>query len=309
MGSFRGAPDDALVRLGAQAAVVRATIQADDGREQLIEIEIPRQGRNRIQVNRQRLARMTDLLGLMQVTVFSPDDLALVKGGPTIRRAWIDAALLSRNRKHGALRSDVERILRQRNALLRSARGKLDADAEFTLDVWDAQLVTAGEALRTARQDLLTEMAPNLCAAYDSVAQRPTQVTARYDASWSGDLEAALLAVRDHDVRRGATTVGPHRDEITFAIGGASARTHASQGEQRSLALAMRLAADAVVRSAGVAAPILLLDDVFSELDPHRQGALLEALPDGQCILTAAAGLPPAAKPDQVWRVHDGMIS
>ncbi len=295
--------------MGAQAAVVRATIQADDGREQLIEIEIPRQGRNRIQVNRQRLARMTDLLGLMQVTVFSPDDLALVKGGPTIRRAWIDAALLSRNRKHGALRSDVERILRQRNALLRSARGKLDADAEFTLDVWDAQLVTAGEALRAARQDLLSEIAPDLAAAYDAVARRPAYVTADYDASWSGDLAAALLAVRDHDVRRGATTVGPHRDEITFAIGGASARTHASQGEQRSLALAMRLAADAVVRRAGLVAPILLLDDVFSELDPHRQGALLEALPDGQCILTAAAGLPPAAKPDQVWRVHDGMIS
>lgn len=309
IGSFRGAPDDALVRLGADAAIVRSTIEAEDGREQLIEIEIPRVGRNRIQVNRQRVNRMSDLLGVVQVTVFSPDDLDLVKGGPSLRRGWIDAAVGARHPRDAALRGEVERVLKQRNALLRGVHGKLDADAAFTLDVWDNKLAEAGERLRAARLALLAEMAPTLATAYDAVAQQAAMVECQYESSWTGELGEALLANRDLDVRRGVTTVGPHRDEIQLTIAGAPARTHASQGEQRSLALALRLAADGVVRTAGVAEPVLLLDDVFSELDPNRAGALLEALPGGQRILTTAAGLPPAARPDQVVRVHDSVIT
>ena len=309
LGSFRGAPDDALIRLGADAAIIRSTIEADDTREQLVEVEIPRVGRNRIQVNRQRVSRMSDLLGVVQVTVFSPDDLELVKGGPSLRRGWIDAAIASRHPKYGALRSEVERVLKQRNALLRSAHGRLDADAAFTLDVWDAKLVETGERLRQARVALLEEMAPVLSRAYDAVAKQAAMVETYYECSWQGDLASALEAARDVDVRRGVTTVGPHRDEVVLSIAGAPARTHASQGEQRSLALALRLAADGVVRTAGVAEPILLLDDVFSELDPNRAGALLEALPGGQRILTTAAGLPPAARPDQVLRVHDSAVT
>ena len=309
IGSFRGAPDDALVRLGADAAIVRATVESDDGREQLVEIEIPRIGRNRIQVNRQRVPRMSELVGVVQVTVFSPDDLELVKGGPSLRRGWIDAAIASRHTKHGALRGEVERVLKQRNALLRSAHGRLDGDAAFTLDVWDAKLADVGERLRIARLELLEEMAPVLATAYDAVARQSAMVETFYESSWQGDLADALAAARDLDVRRGVTTVGPHRDEIALSIGGAPARTHASQGEQRSLALALRLAADGVVRTAGVAEPVLLLDDVFSELDPHRAGALLEALPGGQRILTTATELPPAAKPDQVLRIHDSALT
>ncbi|MEM8708989.1 MAG: DNA replication and repair protein RecF [Actinomycetota bacterium] len=308
-GSFRGAPDDALVRLGADAAIVRSTIEAEDGREQLVEIEIPRIGRNRIQVNRQRVQRMSDLLGVVQVTVFSPDDLDLVKGGPSLRRGWIDAAVGARHPRDAALRGEVERVLKQRNALLRGVHGKLDEDASFTLDVWDAKLADAGERLRAARLALLAEMAPTLATAYDAVAQQAAMVECHYESSWSGPLGDALVANRDLDVRRGVTTVGPHRDEIRLTIAGAPARTHASQGEQRSLALALRLAADGVVRTAGVAEPILLLDDVFSELDPNRAGALLEALPGGQRLLTTAAGLPPAARPDQVIRVHDSRLT
>ncbi len=297
LGSFRGAPDDALIRLGAASAVLRATTLGHDGREQLIEAELPRVGRNRIQVNRQRLARMSDLLGVVQVTVFSPDDLELVKGGPALRRGWIDAALAARHPKHAALRSDLERVLKQRNALLRSAGGRLDADAEFTLDVWDNKLTETGETLRSARVGLLTEMSPKLAASYDAVARKPAHVEASYESSWGDDLGAALVAARDLDVRRGVTTVGPQRDEILLTIGGAPARTHASQGEQRSLALALRLAADAVVREGGAGEPILLLDDVFSELDPHRAAALLDALPR------------PEATPDQVIHVHSGTAS
>lgn len=308
IGSFRGAPDDALIRLGADAAVLRATVESSGGREQLIEAEILRVGRNRIQVNRQRLQRMGDLLGVVQVTVFSPDDLELVKGGPALRRSWIDSALVSRHPKYGALRSDLERVLKQRNALLRSAGGRLDTDAAFTLDVWDSKLAEVGSDLRRARMALLEEMAPRLSRAYDVVARRPAAVQAVYESSWADDLAEALTGSRDLDVRRGVTTVGPHRDEIRLSIGSAPARTHASQGEQRSFALAMRLGADAVVRDSGVAEPILLLDDVFSELDPHRASALLDALPPGQRLLTSAAGLPLEAHPDQVLQVADGKV-
>jgi DNA replication and repair protein RecF len=309
MGSFRGVPDDALIRLGADSAVLRTTVESSDGREQLIEAELPRIGRNRIQVNRQRLSRTRDLLGVVQVTVFSPDDLELVKSGPSLRRRWIDDALVSRRPKHDALRTDLERILKQRNALLRSAHGRLDGDAAFTLDVWDAKLAAAGTAVREAREALLAEMTPRLAAAYDAVARKAADVETIYEPSWDGDLAEALVASRDLDVRRGVSTIGPHRDEIVLRIGGAPARTHASQGEQRSLALSLRLAADAVVREAGVAEPVLLLDDVFSELDPGRAEALLDALPGGQRLLTTAAWLPPSATPDRVLKVVDGVVS
>jgi len=308
IGSFRGVADDALIRVGADSAVIRATIESGDGREQLIEAELPRIGRNRVQVNRQRVQRARDLLGVIRVTVFSPDDLSLVKGGPALRRRWIDDSLVGRHPRHDSLRSDLERILRQRNALLRSAGGKLDADAEFTLDVWDSQLAAVGDALRQARLDLLGEIRPHLTRAYDHVARRAADVRADYVSSWQGDLGAALIGSRRLDVRRGVSTVGPHRDEIELSIGGVPARTHGSQGEQRSTALAMRLAVDAVVRAAGWS-PVLLLDDVFSELDPGRARALLEALPDAQSLLTVASDVPPGAAPDHVMRVDRGTIS
>jgi DNA replication and repair protein RecF len=309
LGSFRGAPDDALVRDGTDAAVARVTVEGDDGREQLIEVEIQRAGRNRVQVNRQRLRRTGDLVGVLQATVFSPDDLALVKGGPTLRRGWLDTAVASRHPRNLVLRSNVERALKQRNALLRGVHGRLDADAAFTLDVWDAKLAEAGDQLLAARVELLAEMATTLAGAYDAVAQKAADVTANYQASWEGSLADTLASRRDLDVRRGITTVGPHRDEILLEIGGLPARTHASQGEQRSLALALRLAADGVVRAAGIAEPVLLLDDVFSELDPNRATALLDALPPGQHILTTAAELPPKARPDQIIRVHHGAVA
>ncbi len=308
IGSFRGAPDDALISVGADSAVLRASIESDDGRSQLIEAEIPRIGRNRIQVNRQRLQRSRDLLGVIRVTVFSPDDLSLVKGGPALRRRWLDDALVGRQPRHDSLRSDLERVLKQRNALLRSAGGRLDADAEFTLDVWDSKLADIGDALRNARLELLHEIAPRLSASYDSVARESALVTANYASSWQGALGDALAGSREIDVRRGVSTIGPHRDEVEFGIGGVPARTHASQGEQRSMALAMRLAVDAVVREAGWK-PVLLLDDVFSELDPGRAGALLEALPEAQRLLTAASGLPKGSLPDHVLRVDGGRIT
>jgi DNA replication and repair protein RecF len=308
LSSFRGAPGEALVRQGAAQAVVRAEGERD-GRSLLLEAEINPSGRGRVQVNRQRLARTRDLLGALRVSVFAPDDLALVKGGPAERRRYLDDALVAVHPRHDVLRSDLERVLRQRNALLRQSGGRLTPEVATTLAVWDAKLVEAGEALAAQRVALLDQLVPVLGAAYDRVARVPASVTATYEAPWRAQgLAAALEAAQRDELRRGVSLVGPHRDEVELAIGGLPARTHASQGEQRSLALALRLAAHRVVTEAAGSPPILLLDDVFSELDPDRSDALLADLPSGQTLLTTASGLPQGAHPELVLQVRDGSV-
>lgn len=306
--SFRSAPTEALVRAGADRAVVRAEGERE-GRELLIEAEIVPSGRGRVLVNRQRLPRARDLLGAVRVTVFSPDDLTLVKGGPGERRRYLDATLVSVHPRHDALRSDLDRILRQRNALLRQSGGRLTPDVEVTLDVWDAKLVATGEALAEERERLIADLAPRLAAAYDRVARVSAEVRMSYVAPWRVEgLAAALADVRRDELRRGVSLVGPHRDDVALSLGGLPARTHASQGEQRSLAFALRLASHAVVTEATGSAPVLLLDDVFSELDPDRSEALLANLPAGQTVLTTAGGLPPEARPELVLRVAGGHV-
>ena len=308
LSSFRGAPTDALIRRGATTAVVRAEGERE-GRSLLIEAELTESGRGRVQVNKQRLARTRDLLGALRVSVFSPDDLELVKGGPAGRRAYLDESLVARRPAFDVLRSDLDRILRQRNALLKQSGGRLSAEVEATLMVWDTKLVEAGEALADARSALIDDLSPVLAQAYDDVAGRPAHVVAHYEALWRrSGLAAALDAARRDELRRGTSLVGPHRDELVLTIDGLPARTHASQGEQRSLALALRLAAHRVVTESTGTPPILLLDDVFSELDPDRSWALLAHLPAGQTLLSSATGLPPGAEPEQVYRIEDGSI-
>jgi DNA replication and repair protein RecF len=308
LSSFRGAPTEAMIRQSADRAVIRAEGERE-GRSILIEAELVASGRNRVLVNRQPLKRARELLGVLRVTVFSPDDLELLKGGPAERRRYLDDALVASHPRYDALRSEVDKVLKQRNALLKGAGGRLDESAAFTLDVWDAKLVEAGGALASARQNLLARLTPVLADTYDAVAHGPADVTAHYVAEWGAiGLDEALLAARKDDVRRGVSTVGPHRDDVAFTIGGMPARTHASQGEQRSLALALRLAAHHVITDVTGSAPVLLLDDVFSELDPDRSDALLANLPPGQTLLTSASGLPPKAVPDLVLEVTDGRI-
>jgi DNA replication and repair protein RecF len=309
LGSFRGVPSDALVRQGASRAVVRADGEVD-GRSILLEAELVPSGRNRVLVNRQPLKRARDLLGVLRVTVFAPDDLELVKGGPSERRRFLDDALVATHPRYDALRGEVDKVLKQRNALLKGCGGRLDESAAFTLDVWDAKLEAAGGELAAARRALLDRLVPLLRATYDAVGQGPGEVDARYVAEWDGrGLGAALAAARRDDVRRGVSTVGPHRDDVALTLAGLPARTHASQGEQRSLALALRLATHHVVTHAAGSPPVLLLDDVFSELDPDRSDALLANLPSGQTVLTSAGGLPAGAAPDLVLRVAGGRIS
>ena len=306
--SFRGAPADALVRRGASSAVVRGQVLVD-GREQLIEAEINPAGRNRVQVNRQRLQRTRDLVEALRVTVFAPDDLELLKGGPAVRRSYLDKALVLERPAVDSVRSDFEKALRQRNALLKQCKGRLDEAAGLTLDVWDLKLAQAGEELTRLRRDLADRLSPVTTRAYRDVAGETSEVRLVYVSEWhQRGLAAALVDSRADDVRRGTTLVGPHRDDLMVLLNDMPSRTHASQGEQRSLALGLRLGVHRLVTSRMGVPPVLLLDDVFSELDPERSVALLAALPQGQTLLSSATELPPGAVADLTLDVTTGRL-
>jgi len=308
--SFRGAPNDALVRAGADTAVVRATVRHDDDRSTLIEMELSVNGRNRVQVNRQRLGRVRDLLGSVRVTVFSPDDLTLVKGGPGDRRRFMDDSLVALATKYDAIRLDIDRVVRQRNTLLKQAGGRLTEEIEATLDVWDSRFVDLADRFGHARATLAARLDPMVHEAYEQLAGEPTAIELRYEPPWRRTgLAAALIEARPTDLRRGVSTVGPHRDDLYLSIGGLPSRTHASQGEQRTLALSLRLAAHQLITERTGSAPVLVLDDVLSELDDHRATALLDRLPDGQVVITTASELPPTAAADHVLRVHAGRVT
>jgi len=308
--SFRGAPTEALIRAGADTAIVRAEVRHDDGRELLIEAEISRNGRNRTLVNRQRLARSRELLGAIRVSVFAPDDLALIKGGPGERRRWMDDALVALAVKNDALRLEIDRILKQRNSLLKQAGGRLTDEIAMTLDVWDAKLAQHGELLGHARATLVARLTPMLLDAYEQLAGAPTPIEMIYEPAWRRTgLLNALVASRQDDVRRQSSMVGPQRDDVELTINGMPARTHASQGEQRCLALGLRLATHRLIAEKVGSAPILILDDVLSELDPSRATALLGNLPAGQVIITTASELPVDAKPRRVLRISRGTVT
>lgn len=308
LSSFRGAPTEALIRTGVDRAIVRAEAERE-GRNLLLEAELVAGGRNRAQINRQPLRRARDLLGALRVTVFSPDDLALIKGGPVERRRFLDDTLVAVHPRNDGIIGDVDKIVRQRNALLKQAGGRLTSEIELTLDVFDAKLATAGEVLARARLDLVGDLDPVVSRAYANVARQAARVRMTYDPSWlRTGLLAALTEGRRDDLRRGVTMIGPHRDDMALAVGDLPARTHASQGEQRSLALALRLAAHEIVAQRSGTSPVLLLDDVFSELDPDRSDALLANLPEGQTILSTASVLPHGAVPDRLIRVSAGRL-
>ncbi len=301
MKSFRGAPTESLVRRGATAAIVRA-VGERGGRAVSIDLELAK-GRTRAQVNKQRLQRSRDLLGALRVTVFAPDDLALIKDGPALRRGFLDDVIVALDPAADRVLRDVEKILKQRNALLRQANGRLDEAAEGTLDVWDLKLAAAGEHLTVRRENTLSLLMPGVAAAYDELAGEASDVTAFYERSWDTDaLSDGVAAVRDHDVRRGITSVGPHRDDVSFHVNGFDSRLEASQGEQRTLALALRLGGHRLISEQLGETPLLLLDDVLSELDPDRARVLLATLPPGQTIITSASELPAGTVPDQTLR-------
>ena len=309
LSSFRGAPNEALVKAGALQAIIRANVRHDDGRETLIEAELVAAGRNRVQVNKQKLVRVRDLLGSVRVTVFSPDDLILVKGGPGDLRRYMDDTLVALATKYDAIRLEIDRIVKQRNTLLKQANGRLTNEITVTLDVWDMKFAEIADQFGYARATLVSRITPMIQDAYERLAGSPTPIELRYEPEWRQvGLVSALQAARTTDLRRGVSTVGPHRDELSFTINGLPSRTQASQGEQRTLALALRLAAHQLVTERTGSAPVLVLDDVLSELDDGRATALLEHIPAGQVIITTANELPPAAQADRILRIEGGKV-
>lgn len=312
--SFRGVPSQALVRAGQPQAVIRAAAHRE-GRALLVEIELHLQGRDKLQLNRQPVRRAEDVLNTVLVTVFSPDDIEIVKGGPQYRRDFLDDLLVPLHPKYAAARNDLERALRQRNALLRSAGGFLRPGMASTLDVWDTKLAIAGEQIASARSAAMGSLAPEVTMAYRVLsdhrmrpATKGNAVAVSYLPSWQGELLKALEAARAEDVRRGVTSVGPHRDDLGLLIDGLPARVQASQGEQRALALALRLASHRIVSNRQATKPVLLLDDIFSELDPARSGALAASLPPGQTLLASAGPVPAELAVARLFHVRDGAL-
>ncbi len=297
--SFRTHDTSALIGKNGEAAVIRSG-GSRTKRQLDIDIELNKATRTRVFINKQPLRRNRDLADALSATVFFPEDLQLVKGGPGERRRFVDELLGDSSISNGALLRDIDRITKQRNTLLKQAGGRLSTDVESTLDVWDAQLTHKGEQLGRLRAQLIDELQPLVLESYKLVADQPHsahQLSMRLTTEWSevdgfGGLAQVLAENRKVDVTRGLTTKGPHRDEVEVAINEMAARTHASQGEQRTLALALRLAGHRYMTDHLGAPPLLLLDDVFSELDVSRVRGLIDSLPTGQTFLTTASPVP-----------------
>jgi DNA replication and repair protein RecF len=312
--SFRSVTDPFLIRDGAEAAVMRAGISSEE-RQRLIEIEVPRAGPRRTQVDKTRLHKTADLLGVLRVIAFLPEDLDLVKRGPAYRRDLLDAVAVQLWPAAHLDQSEFERALRQRNAFL-----KLGNRDDATLSVWDSRLAESGGRVMARRARVVETLSPLLEVCYEDIARQEERASIGYQASWGGDhilsrsaedLSSALLDAvecsRRADYERRLTTVGPHRDEPVFRIGGADARTHGSQGEQRTMALAVKLAAHQAVADVVGEPPVLLLDDVFSELDPSRAGALAKVLPPGAQTLISSARPEDVPVPGSLWNVGEGV--
>lgn len=294
--SFRRAPDEALIADEAEAAVIRGEVRHPESTS-LIEAELPRSGRRRIRVNGQRPARSTDLLGHVRGTVFLPDDLDIIKRGPAYRRDFLDGVSVQLWPGAYLDQQEYERALRQRNSLLRQAGRDVD---EPTLSVWDQRLSQAAGKLMVRRARAAEALQERIAGTYGRLTSADTQVEMHYASKWGGSLEEsnaeleagllaeALIGSRRADTERRVTTMGPHRDEPWFTVNGRDARTRASQGEQRTLALSLRLASHEAVSEATGELPLLLLDDVFSELDMERATALAGMLPEAQTFITTA---------------------
>jgi DNA replication and repair protein RecF len=320
LGSHRVATDGPLVRHGAQRAVLRAAVTGVQG-SSLVEIELNPGRANRVRLNRAPMPRPRDILGALRTVLFAPEDLALVKGDPGERRRFLDELLVATAPRWAGVRADYERVLRQRTALLKSAgakghlRGPAREAMTATLDAWDGQLARAGAALLAGRMRLVAALRPHVAAAYEAVSGGPAgQASAMsYRCSIADEpgadspepgppepgtpddpagLEAimlkALAGVRASELDRGVCLVGPHRDELALSIGGLPARGYASHGESWSLALALRLASFALLRE-GREDPVLLLDDVFAELDAGRRDRLAGLVAGAEQVLITAA--------------------
>jgi DNA replication and repair protein RecF len=301
LGSHRIGPESSLVRVGASATIVRAAV-VREGRKVLVDLEIRPGTGVKARVNRAPLPRARDALGIVRATLFAPEDLALIRGDPDERRRFLDTLAVQRLPRYMAIRQDFDRVLRQRNTLLRSAAGRMPSGAGLaTLDVWDEKLATTGAEVWAERLRLIELIRAPVERSYQDVAAQLDPVRMVYVSSVLGDrmvdpdparlgqiLRERLLTDRAREVERGVTLSGPHRDELALSLRELPTRTHASQGEAWSLALALRLGAHQLLTKEGEE-PVLLLDDVFAELDRRRRERLAElALTVEQSVITAS---------------------
>ncbi|MGN6161723.1 MAG: DNA replication/repair protein RecF [Marmoricola sp.] len=330
LSSHRVATDAPLVRQGAAQAVVRAAVMRGD-RRAVLEVEINPGRSNRARVNGSPLPRARDLIGMLRSVVFAPDDLVLVKGDPGERRRFLDDLLMQATPRYVGIRSDYDRVLKQRNSLLRTAsnaRTSMQA-AMATLEVWDERLVDLGAQIMVARQTLTRDLNPLVARTYEAVARTAKRTDARIDYrprfaepvedqrtedEFSELLTAELERRRKDELTRGITLVGPHRDELACHLGDLPVKGYSSHGESWSFALALRLASYESLRNADVGVvddPVLILDDVFAELDESRRDSLAELVADAeQVIITAAvADDVPSALRGRRLTVADGVVS
>jgi len=331
LGSHRVAGDAPLVRAGTDQAVVRAAVIRDE-RRAVLEIEINPGRSNRGRINKSPLPRARELLGLVRTVVFSPEDLALVKGDPSERRHFADDLLVQLQPRYAGVRTDYDRVLKQRNSLLKSARparfgSSSAADGPSgplgTLGVWDANLARLGAEIVGARMRLVADLSPLVGKAYEAVARGATRddATMVYRCSFPAaagadqhELEQGLLSelerLRGDELDRGITLAGPHRDDLVLSLGDLPAKGYASHGESWSFALALRLASYDLLRSTGDD-PILVLDDVFAELDTGRRQQLAELVGDAEQVLVTAAVADdvPVALRGTRYTVADGTVT
>ncbi|WP_435602782.1 DNA replication/repair protein RecF [Streptomyces sp. bgisy130] len=304
LGSHRVSSDAPLVRMGAERAIVRAAVVQGE-RQQLIELELNPGKANRARINRSSQVRPRDVLGIVRTVLFAPEDLALVKGDPGERRRFLDELITARSPRMAGVRSDYDRVLKQRNTLLKTAalarrHGGRQMDLS-TLDVWDQHLARAGAELLAQRLDLIAALRPLADKAYDQLAPGGGPLALEYrgsageamaDATTREDLYGVLLAAlgeaRKGEIERGVTLVGPHRDDLVLKLGQLPAKGYASHGESWSYALALRLASYDLLRAEGNE-PVLVLDDVFAELDARRRERLAELVAPGEQVLVTAA--------------------
>ncbi|MEV7552637.1 DNA replication/repair protein RecF [Amycolatopsis sp. NPDC089917] len=312
LGSHRVATDAPLVRHGCERALIRVAVVNED-RELTVELEITPGKANRARVNRGAVGKPRDVLGILRTVLFSPEDLALVRGDPGERRRFMDELLVLRAPRYAGVRADYEKVLKQRNALLKTAgkrrTGREDPYALSTLDVWDDHLSVAGAALLAARLNLIADLAPYAASAYMGVApdSRPAKITYKSSlgeampegygtpdgpradqAVLKEVLVEALKRSRNLELERGVSMVGPHRDELDLILGEAPAKGYASHGESWSFALALRLGSYELLRGEA-GEPVLLLDDVFAELDRRRRARLAEVAAGAEQVLVTAA--------------------
>lgn len=331
LGSHRVASDAPLVRIQTAQSIIRCSVSAHE-REALVEIAIIPGKANKARVNRSAVTRVRDVLGILRVVVFAPEDLALVKGDPTDRRRFLDELLVQRTPRLAGTMSDLDRILKQRNALLKSASfARRSAGEEMlrTLHVWDEQLANIGAELIVARLELLDALTPPAVRDYEFIAQDSAAAldllyvsslesalgerlpsASRDRAQWSAALLEAIDLRRDEELNRGITLVGPHRDDLAIRMGPVPAKGYASHGESWSIALALRLAAFDVLKADGED-PVLILDDVFAELDVARRERLAKRLLNAnQVLITAAVDADiPAELSGSRFRVDAGRVT